>query len=112
MNPFKILHIRKMIKEGRENPSRLAGEQTAEMMWGIVLVPIIICVLLLILFFIMGYTHLFGFSSGFFRFLFWFFLIPGIFVFGAIRKMIGLASRTTTTQAKKVVDAVATEVKK
>ena len=111
MNPFKILQIRKMVKEARENPSKLAGEQVREALWGLLIVPIVVGVLVLGLFFIMGYTHLFGFTLGIFRFLFWLGLVPTLVSFLMFRKLIVSASKITVTQTKKVVDAVAVETR-
>lgn len=109
MNPFKILQIRKMVKEAKENPSKLAGEQVREALWGLLILPIISGVVILGLFFIMGYTHLFGFTLGIFRFLFWLGLIPSLLTFLMFRKLIVSASRMSASQTKRVVDAVATD---
>ena len=111
MNPFKILQIRKMVKEARENPSKLAGEQVREMLWGLLIVPIVVGVLVLGLFFIMGYTHLFGFTLGIFRFLFWLGLVPSLIAFLMFRKLIVSASKISVRQTERVVEAVGQEVK-
>ncbi len=98
-----------MIKEARENPSALAGEQVREMLWAMVALPIIVGLVFVILFFIMGYTHLFGFQAGFFRFLFWVSCVVGFVFFSFIRKMISSIGRGAMKQTKAVVDAVASE---
>ncbi len=109
MNPFKILQVKKMIKEGREDPSKFAGGQVGEILWGLVIVPIIVGVVALGLFFIMGYTHLFGFQAGVFKFLFWIGLLPAIVVFLAVHKMIGGAGQGVSSGANKIIEAVARE---
>lgn len=107
MNPFKILQIRKMVKDARENPSKLAGEQVGEALWGLLIVPMIFGIIVLGLFFIMGYTHLFGFTLGIFRFLFWLGLVPSLITFLMFRKLIISASKISVSGTKRVVDAVA-----
>ncbi len=109
MNPFKILQIRKNIKDARANPSKFAGEQAGEMLRGIMIIPIIISVLGLGLFFIMGYTHIFGFQLGFFKLLFWLGLIVGFIFFSLVRRIIRATSRVTSNQTRRVIDAVVVE---
>jgi uncharacterized Tic20 family protein len=109
MNPFKILQIRKNIKEARSNPGQFAGEQAGELLWGILVIPIIIVALVLGLFFIVGYTDVFGFQLGFFKFLFWVALIVSFSVFSILRRIIKVASKITTKQTRRVVDAVVVE---
>lgn len=109
MNPFKILQIRKNIKEARENPSTFAGGQTKDFLWGIFLLPLVICILVLGLFFVLGYTELFGSHLGFFKFLFWVALIVSFLIFSLFRRIIGVASKIATKQTRRVVEAVVVE---
>ncbi len=109
MNPFQILQIRKNIKDARANPSGFAGEQAKEILWGILIIPIIICILILGLFFIIGYTEVLGFQLGFFKFLFWIALIVSFSVFSLLRRLIRATSRVASSQTRKVVDAVVVE---
>ncbi len=111
MNPFKILHFRKMVNEARSNPSGLAGEQVREVLWGIVMIPLVLAFIIVGLFFIIGYTDVFGFQLGFFKFLFWVALIVGVSVFSLIRKIIFSIGRGASRGAKKVLDAVVVEDK-
>lgn len=109
MNPFKILHIRKMVKEARTNPSGLAGEQVREVLWGIVMVPLVISIIIVALFYIAGYTDLFGFQLGFFKFLFWVAGIVGFVIFSTLRKIIRSIGRGASQGTKRVIDAVVIE---
>jgi uncharacterized Tic20 family protein len=109
MNPFQILQIRKNIKDARANPSGFAGEQTKEILWGIMIIPIIICALVIILFFVIGYTDVLGFQLGFFKFLFWVALIVSFSIFSLLRRIIRATSRTVTSGSKRVIEAVVVE---
>ncbi len=109
MNPFKILHIRKMVRDARTNPSGLAGEQVREVLWGIVMIPLVISIIIISLFFIVGYTELFGFQLGFFKFLFWVALIVATAIFSVLRKIIGSIGRGAASGTKRVIDAVVVE---
>jgi uncharacterized Tic20 family protein len=111
MNPFKILHFRKMFKEARSNPSGLAGEQVREILWGIVTIPLVLAVIIVALFFIIGYTDLFGFQFGFFKLLFWIALVVGFTIFSLIRKIIFSIGRGASRGTKRVIDAVVSETK-
>lgn len=111
MNPFKILQIRKNIKDARQNPSKFAGEQTKEVLWAVMIVPIVISLIGLILFFIMGYTELFGSQLGFFKFLFWLGFIVSFVFFLIIRRIISSVSSVSTSTTKRVIEAVVVESK-
>ncbi len=111
MNPFKILHFRKMVNEARSNPSGLAGEQVREVLWGIVMIPLVIAILIVGVFFIIGYTDILGFQFGFFKFLFWVALIVGATIFSLIRKIIFSIGRGASRGTKRVIDAVVVEGK-
>lgn len=109
MNPFKILQIRKNIRDARANPSGFAGEQAGEVLWGILMIPIIICALVVGVFFVIGYTDVLGFQLGFFKFLFWVALIVSFTIFSLLRRLIRAASRTVSSGSKRVIDAVVVE---
>ncbi len=100
---FRVFQIRKYIREAKENPSALAGNEVGDTLWGIVLVPLVIGIIGIILFFIIGYTNLFGFHLGFFKFLFWLSLIIGLIVFSVIRSLIKSVSRSTTIHTKSII---------
>lgn len=100
---FQIFRIKKVIKEARENPSKFAGSELGDLLWGIVTIPIIIGVLGIILFFIIGYTHWFGFQFGFFKFLFWVALFVSLFIFFVIRKIIKSLRGQAVIHTKSIV---------
>jgi len=103
---FKIFHIKKLVKEARENPSGLAGDEVSDVLWGIVLVPLIIAIIGIILFFIIGYTNLFGFQFGFFKFLFWLSLIVSFIIFSIIRRIVKSVSKSTVIHTKSVLKTI------
>jgi heme exporter protein D len=100
---FKVFHIRKILKGVHENPSKLAGEEAGDALWDIVLIPLIILVGGIILFFILGYTNVFRFHLGFFKFLFWLSLIVSILIFSIIRRIIKSVSKTTTIHTENIL---------
>ncbi len=110
MNPFKILKIRKTIKEARENPSALAGEEIRGVLWGLFVIPIIIGALVVVLFFLIGYTDVLGFTWGFFKILFWISLFVSLAIFSVVKKIIKAVGKGATVATKKVVDVVGQEV--
>ncbi len=110
MNPFKILKIRKTIKEARENPGALAGQEIRGVLWGLFVIPIIICALVVVLFFLIGYTEVLGFSWGFFKVLFWISLFVSLAIFSVVKKIIKTVGRGATVATKKVVEVVGEEV--
>lgn len=100
---FEIFHINKIVKGIKENPGKLAGEEISDVLWGIVIIPLIIGGLGIILFFILGYTNLFGFHFWFFKFLFWMSLIIGIIIFSIIRKIFQSVSKKTMIHTESVI---------
>lgn len=60
---FNLFKIRKLYKEARENPGKVAGEEFFGALTGIVLLPAIIFGAVLALFFVLGFTTLvFGYG--------------------------------------------------
>jgi len=55
---FNIWKIRKLYKEAKENPGKVAGEELVGAMMGVVLLPVIIFGLVLALLFVLGFTPL------------------------------------------------------
>ncbi len=100
---FKIFHIKKILKEARQNPSRLAGDEVKDALWGIVMIPLVIGILGVTLFFILGYTHLLGFQWGFFKFLFWLSLIVSYIIFSIVRRIVRTVSGQASIRTKSVL---------
>lgn len=100
---FEIFHIKKILKGAQENPSALAGNEVGDILWGIILIPLIIGIIGIILFFILGYTNWFGFHFGFFKFLFWVSLVVGFIIFSIIKSTVASVSRSTTIHTKSVM---------
>ncbi len=111
MNPFKILKIRKLVKDFKDSPSALAGGSAREVLWGILILPIVICLLGIILFFMIGYTNILGFQWGFFKFLFWVSLFVGLAIFSLIKRIIKSLGKGVSVATKKVIDATSKEIK-
>lgn len=97
---FRILKVRKTMKELKEDPSKLAGEEAGGFFMGMILGPALIPLLVLIFLFVLGFTGFIGGPYGLFKFLFFLFLIPSIGVFLILFK----AYKIIKGGAKKVVD--------
>ena len=92
---FQILKVRKMVKEGSENPGNFAGGQVADLLTGLFVVPIVIGVGVLILLFILSFTTLLGGPFGLAKF-FFFVVLFGILSLGSfVWKLSKLAKRMT-----------------
>jgi len=103
---FQILHIRSMAKDIKENPGKFAGGQASELAIGLLIIPIIIIVLGLALFFILAFTSLLGGPYLLFKILFFiaFFISIGIgfVMYGAI----SLINRTTRNAVNRTVETI------
>lgn len=103
---FKIFQIRKDIREGREAPASFATSKGFELIFGLLLIPLIIYLSVVTLLFLSGYTEVFGFESGLARLVFWLLAIPGaIFslMFYKIRKFIKRLSKKGDTVIKQKI---------
>ncbi len=100
---FKIFQLKKTLREVRENPSAFAGGQMREFLWGVFILPLLIVGGILILFFIMGYTDVFGFHYGIFKILFWItIVVAGIFLL-MLRLSIRLLGKKTVGYTEKTI---------
>ena len=111
MNPFKILQIRKEINEAKASPELFTKQKSQGFLYSFFIAPLLIAFIVCALFFIIGYTDIFGFQIGFFKFLFWAVLVVGIFIFSIMRKIIRFISKKVSKQTKNFVDAVGHESK-
>ncbi len=93
---FKILKIRKMVREGTENPSGFAGEQAGELLWGFLAIPIIIAVAVLILLSIFSFTHVWGGPFLLAKIFFWIILCGTCLFIYIVRKGISAVKKMTT----------------
>lgn len=91
---FKIIQLMNKLRKGTNDPRGFAREETNDAILGVFIVPFIMNILFSALFFIVGYTNLFGFSWWIGKLLFVFSLF-GImtlfFLFKTVRKMAGRA---------------------
>lgn len=106
MNIFKILKIKKSIKDAQNDPNAFAKDQVRGILWGLVILPLLISTIVVILFFIIGYTELFGFQVGFFKFLFWISFAFILLIFSLIRRITRHVSKITFNQNRKIINAV------
>ncbi|MES2930215.1 MAG: hypothetical protein V4665_00305 [Patescibacteria group bacterium] len=103
---FKFFHVKKMLNEARKNPSAFAGSEVHGTLWAIFLIPLVIIIGAIVLFFILGYTDLFGFHHGIFKFLFWLTLAVSTMLFLILRRIIRAISRVTARQTKNILHAL------
>lgn len=99
---FKLLKLRKNVKEVRKDPGGFAaGEAAGAVIETVLLVPGLIALFGLVLFFILGFTTLLGGPMGFFKFLFIFGVFVLLVIIAMLRPIIRLLKRGT----KRAVDA-------
>lgn len=92
---FRVLKIKNMVRDARENPGNFASSQVGDLFMGMFIMPIISAVLLLGGLFILGFTELLGGPYSFFRFFFWLSIFCMFFFFYILRKMYKLVKSTT-----------------
>jgi hypothetical protein len=97
---FKIFTIRKMMRDAKENPGQFAGGEIQDLLVGMFIVPILIGILLLALFFILGFTSVLGGPFMIGRIFFYLFLIGGGTTSFILWKIIKFTKQIT----KKAVD--------
>lgn len=104
---FKLLRIRKDAREIKENPGSFAGGEAVTVALGFLVVPIIIGLLGIVLFFLLGFTSVIGGPFGFFKILFIISIVVAIGVF----KIIKASFRFIRKSTRRVVDSGIKEVK-
>ncbi|MDQ5954583.1 MAG: hypothetical protein QG583_511 [Patescibacteria group bacterium] len=92
---FRVLKIKNMVRDARENPGNFASSQVGDLFMGMFIMPIISAVLLLGGLFILGFTEILGGPYSFFRFFFWLSIFCMFFFFYILRKMYKLVKSTT-----------------
>ncbi|MEK7586034.1 MAG: hypothetical protein AAB477_02280 [Patescibacteria group bacterium] len=103
---FQILHIRSAIKEAKEDPGNFAGSQARDVIFGIILIPLIIVLLGLTFLFFLAYTKFLGGPYLFFKIVFIIGLIVS-FTFGSIvYKLTSVLRRTTKKVVNKTIENV------
>lgn len=96
---FKIIQLMNKLRKGTNDPRGFAQEEANDAVFGVFFVPFIMNIVFSALFFIVGYTHLFGFSWWIGKLLFVisiFGLITLFSLFRMVRKMV----KTTMIKAK------------
>lgn len=97
---FQILHIRKTVKELRNNPGNFAGEQARDVIIGIIIIPAIIIILGLAFLFILAFTSLLGGPYLFFKIIFFLGLFVSAILGFITYKLASMLERNT----KKIVN--------
>jgi len=85
---FQIIKMRKMVKEGKENPGEFASSSVSDFITGILITPIIITLIVLVILFLLSFTAVFGGPFGIAKFFFFVILFGTIILFYFISKII------------------------
>ncbi len=96
-----------MLQDIRKDPGKFGAEEVRDMLIGMILVPMVVIGLGLILFFILGYTEIFGRAIGFFKVLFWIGIIVSASLLLIVRKLIMWIMRITKQTTNTVIHEVA-----
>lgn len=107
---FKILKIKRIIKQGTKDPGALAKDESQDALIGLLLIPAFGVFLWLALTFILGFTKLLGGPMGFFKLIFIVSLIGSFIIFFVLRKIIKFAGKTVGDTVNKVSNKKVTEV--
>lgn len=100
---FRVLKIKNMVRDARENPGHFAGGEIGDLFMGIFIMPIISAILLLGGLFVLGFTTLLGGPYSFFRFFFWISIFCVFFFFYLLQKMYKLVKNTTKNAVDKTI---------
>ncbi len=103
---FQIFKIKKIIREGKENPSKFAGEEMGDIVKGIFIIPLILVGTSALVSLLLGYTTvIFGLGPfGFFKFTFWFFVIIEIIIYILMRKITRMIQNKGEQTAHAILD--------
>lgn len=78
---FNIFKLRKLYKEARENPGKVAGEELSGALLGLAIVPTILLGAVLLIFFILGFTtFVFGYGPFVLAKVLFYILLPVYFL--------------------------------
>ena len=80
---WKLWQTQRMIREGTENPAKFAGGEVRDVVLSVFIIPGLITIIALIIFGIVGFSHLLGGPYLLFKILFWIGLVIS-FVLGSI----------------------------
>ncbi len=111
---FQIIQIRNMAKEVKESPSKFASGQAGSMFLDLLIVPALIVLASLIIFFIFGFTSFPSFLGGpylFFKILFLLTLAAVLFTFYLLRKIYRLIKSVTKNVVESTIEVKSTVVK-
>lgn len=84
---FRFIEIKNMAEDARKDPKNFAKNTAEDYIKGIIASPVISYLVLMIVFFVFGFTGFLGGPYGLFRFFFVLFLIPAVFLFFFLRKI-------------------------
>jgi len=64
---FRVFHVYKNLKEGTKNPTGFAHDEALGLLKSVIIPPTVIGALLVVLFFLLGYSSFWFGPSGFFK---------------------------------------------
>ena len=96
---IKIKNIKNAMQGVNHDPVHLASEMAGNIFLGMFLVPAIVAILFLVLFFVLGYTHWLGGRFRFFRFLFILSVIGDFLFFFVLYRLYRLVRAVSRTPA-------------
>jgi len=100
---FKVFKIRNMIKEGKENPGKFAGNQAGELLMSMFVMPIISAIVFLGGLLVLGFTTLLGGPYGLAKFLFYIVLFFTFFLSLILRKVYLLVKKSTKNTVEQTI---------
>jgi len=111
---FRIFKLRKLVREIRENPGRLAGEEARGVIVGFLIFPAIGTLAWLGLFFVLGFTNVLGDPSPFFKVFFLASVAILFFIWRGVLKTVRIVTRRVDDEiakvSRKIRDVIFSEV--
>lgn len=89
-----------MVREGKEDPGKLAGGEVGDLILGLAILPGIVTLTVLVLLFLLSFTTVLGGPFGLAKFFFWVILFGSVILGYTIVTLTRLARRMT----KRAVD--------
>lgn len=100
---FKIFKLRKLYKEFKQNPNETIAGQITDIAKEVAVIPFVILGLVLVVFFILGFTSILFDSLLFFRVFFILGLLVFIVSFIFVRFILRVLFKTVSQQSQKIL---------
>jgi hypothetical protein len=106
---FKMFRMRKTVREIRSDTGGFVADEAVGLVKGLLLIPVVIVLVGLALFFVLGFTTVLGGPLGLFKVLFIIGACVSVLVFAVIYPIIRFVRRSTARVVRRGVQSVRNE---